>query len=517
MASMPVPEEFVPSSTLRIYHILAGQLFDSVSRNLCSLQAITIDRNSGVILKVQPIADLQSTFGASDAEEIIDLLHLTTLPGFVDTHVHLFLHSYSETSWDDQVTKESLPERTLRAGVHARKTLMAGYTTVRDLGTEGAEDADIALRKCLAILPGGKEPIIVGPRYYCSTRAIVSTGSYGKHYKDIDHVSLSDSMGTIGPKSSLFPSQNGIDGITGAEAADGIDACIKAVRRQVGAGADWIKIYADYTFRSRMADVSAEIGKMARPLFTRPELKAMIDCAHDLGVKVAAHAHTTDVIEQLLELGVDSVEHGAELFDNERGTSLIKKWAEVGAKTFWVPTLSVYYHFFKGSVLREWERAQVSFEKVLEFRDAEATKGRSEAVRISCGGDTGAFPHGENGLEMVLMRRLGARWEDVLAWGTLGGWESVRGMEWEGSQGEAKIMQAEAQLGMDLGFNDVSRSALDRGVPFGAIRTGWAADLVGVEGKMDGGVEDFEAAIMQGVRFVMKGGTVYMRDGKEVL
>ncbi|KAG5716567.1 hypothetical protein E4T56_gene16229 [Termitomyces sp. T112] len=416
-------------------------------------------------------------------DEIIDLLHLTILPGFVDTHVHFFLHSYEETSWNGQVTKESLPERTLRAGVHARKTLMAGYTTVRDLANEGAEDADIALRKCLAILPGKKEPIIVGPRYYCSTRAIASTGS-------------------LGPKSNLFPSRSGIEGITGAEVADGIEECIKAVRRQIGAGADWIKIYADYMFRSCMADVSSHIDGMHFPLFTRDELKAMIDCAHSLGVKVAVHAHTGEMIEQLLELDVDSIEHGAELFDEERGFSLLKKWAEMGKKTFWVPTLSVYYHILKWSGSRlsiDWERAQKSFKKVLEFRDAEAAKDRLDAIKISCGGDTGPFPHGENGLEMALMRRLGARWEDVLSWVTLRGWECVRGMEWEGSQGDAQVAQAEAKSEMSEGLNDASKSRLERGVPFGTVRTGWAADLVGVEGIVDGTVEDFEETIMHGV------------------
>ncbi|KAG5732440.1 hypothetical protein E4T56_gene8382 [Termitomyces sp. T112] len=194
------------------------------------------------------------------------------------------------------------------------------------------------------------------------------------------------------------------------------------------------------------------------PLFTGDELKAMIDCAHSLGVKVVVHAHTGEMIEELLELDVDSIEHGAELFDEERGFSLLKKRAEVGKKP---SGLSI-----------DWERAQKSFKKVLEFRDAEATKGRLDAIKISCGGDTGPFPHGKNGLEMALMRRLGARWEDVLLWVTLGGWECVRGIEWEGSQGDAKVAQAEAKPDMSEGFNDASKSRLERGVPFGTVRTG---------------------------------------------
>ncbi|KAG5352820.1 hypothetical protein C0989_000271 [Termitomyces sp. Mn162] len=407
VSTPPVPENSGPSDPFdpQLYHILAGQLFDSFSKDLLPLQAITIDRKSGTILK------------------------------------------------------------------------------------------------CLAILPGEEKPVIIGPRYYCSTRAIVSTGSYG-------------------PKSSLFPSQSGVEGITGAQVADGIEECIKAVRKQIGAGADWIKIYADYKFRSRVADVSSDINRMNLPLFTKAELKAMIDCAHSLGVKVSAHAHTAEMIEKLLELGVDSIEHGAELFDEERGFSLIKKWAEVGKKTFWVPTLSVYYHMLKwsgSSRSREWERVQCSFRKVLEFRDTQAVEGKFDAVKISCGGDTGSFPHGENALEMILMRRLGARWQDVLAWVTLGGWECVRGMEWEGSKGDMKVVRAESKLEIDDGLNKAFKSTLERDVPFGAVRTGWAADLVGVEGRVNGEVEDFEAAVMSGVRFVMKGGTVYKRNGQEVL
>ncbi|RDB26525.1 hypothetical protein Hypma_005642 [Hypsizygus marmoreus] len=478
-------------------HILAGRIFDSHARKLVANQVITVDRETGVILHVQDSTNWSLNKRGALVDDVIDLQHLTILPGFVDAHVHLFLHAYSETSWNDQLTKESLTERSLRAGVHARKTLMAGFTTIRDLGTEGAEDADIALRKCMAVLPTGSGPIIPGPRYYCTTRAIVSTGSYG-------------------PKSTLFPSQNNIEGITGAEAADGVDECIRAVRRQVGAGADWVKIYADYRVRSRASDVSSNIAGASFSTFNDAELKAMIDTAHSLGVKVAAHANTPEVISRLLDHGVDSIEHGGNLFDTKQGPGLIEKWAESGGKTVWVPTLAVFYFLTKlgFSMSESWEGASRGFCKVLEVGGPGSAGPGRKGVRIACGGDTGAFPHGENALEMVLMRRLGAGWETVLSWATLGGWECVRGREWEGDLGKERIRAAEEGV---AARGALGKANLERGVPFGIIRKGWAGDLVGIEGVLDGDDAQFEQAVTNGVTFVMKGGTIYKQGGKEIL
>ncbi|PPQ96795.1 hypothetical protein CVT26_006209 [Gymnopilus dilepis] len=504
----------------RLYQILAGQLFDSVNRTIVQNQVITIDRDTGVILDVSAQSDgksvgkiladlgwkITSNGLAEKGDQLrfldvarINLSNLILLPGFVDVHSILlawqvFLHPYSETPWEDQVTKESLAERTVRATVHARNTLMAGFTTVRDLGTEGAFDADIALRKCLS----GKNAIIPGPRYYCATRAIISSGSYG-------------------PRSSLYPHQQGINGVNGAEPVDGIAECVKEVRKQIGAGADWVKIYADYTVRARMLDVSPSIGRRSIGTFSREELSAMITAAHERGVRVAAHANTPAVIDTLLDLGVDSVEHGPEMYDalvGDRG--LLRKFARANGATIWVPTLAVHYvSSLSGTdfAKKRWEQSQKTFQEAIRMRVKHPDNEDQEMENIACGGDTGTFRHGDNALELVLMRRLGADWDRVLGWATYGGWKCVRGAEWQGEEGERRVKTVET-----LGFlNQDEDTDLERGVPFGALRVGWAADLVGIEGKVDGSPQEFEDAVMHGVKFVMRGGVVYKRDGQEVV
>lgn len=139
---------------------------------------------------------------------------------------------------------------------------------------------------------------------------------------------------------------------------------------------------------------------------------------------------------------------------------------------------------------------------------------------IACGGDTGVFAHGNNALELVLMRRLGASWARVLSWATYGGWKCVRGLEWESEQGVAR-RNAIAEGGypglVKAGFMPDSDIALERGVPFGVIRPGWAADLIAIEGKLDGSVEEFEEALTKGVKLVMKGGRIFKQDGKSLV
>ncbi|KAK0469359.1 uncharacterized protein EV420DRAFT_1659320 [Desarmillaria tabescens] len=429
-----------------IFTILAGRLFNPNIEDFVASQLIVVSKRTELIVDVHDYIT-----GSVD----IDLRHLTVLPGFVDAHVHMFLHSYAETSWMDQLTKESLAERTIRATVHARKTLLAGFTTVRDLGTEGAGDADLALRQCLA----GPNPIIPGPRYFCANRALVATGSYG-------------------PKSSIHPHSEGIEGVTGAEVADGIDECVKAVRRQVGAGVDWIKIYAvsDSSVRSRVAPVSPVIGARAIPTFTYSEIKAMVDTARALGVKVAGHAKTAEAVSNLLNAGADSIEHGSQMY---KDVSLMGAFCN-SQSTMWNPTLAVY-HSMRHDSPQGWEDVQTSFRQALAMG----------MDNIACGGDTGPFPHGDNALEMKLMVRLGAPWKTVLRWGTLGGWKCIRPINRE---------------------EDQNGGAGDNDIRFGSVEAGWAADLVALEGSLE---DDFEGTLDK-VSFVMRGGKVYKLDGKAV-
>ncbi|KAH7914545.1 hypothetical protein BJ138DRAFT_1098600 [Hygrophoropsis aurantiaca] len=471
----------------QVTRILAGKLFDPYTLELLENQVITVDKESGLILNVQFSPNFIDTIEpdgtvpviAPSVVEVIDLRHLTVLPGFVDTHVHFFLHPYSETSWEDQLTKESVIERTVRATVHAKRTLMAGFTTVRDLGTEGAGDADIALRKCLS----SSSALIPGPRYFCATRAIVPTGSYG-------------------PKSALYLNREGVDGITGAEVADGREECMKAVRRQIGAGADWIKIYADYRVRSRIAGVSYRSGGESMSTFSSDELKIMIDTAHQYGVKVAAHATNKDTITELLRLSVDSIEHGYDMASNDPESD--DQTQDEPLHTFahsytkWVPTLGAYYTMSSQGKEETWKRAVQTFKAGL-------ARGMSN---IACGGDTGVFAHGENALELSLMVEYGADWRKVLRWATLGGWECVRSMRWEGPKGKIRI----AQLGE---MKEDPRIVGDNDVPFGALKRGFIADVIATSGNLEA---DFCGAVSaDNIQFVMKGGKVYKRDGFPLL
>lgn len=455
--------------------ILAGELFDSYAGELVKHKLISVSPDSGLIVGVDTFEDSDEGLRRAGIdlrdEATIDLRGLTVLPGFVDTHVHLFLHPYTETSWTDQVTRESLAERTIRATIHARRTLMAGYTTVRDLGTEGALDADLALRKCLS----GPDAIAVGPRYFTASRAIVGTGFYG-------------------PKNILYPERDGVEGTMGAEVADGEVECVKAVRRQIGAGADWIKIYADYRVRANMADVSPRSAGASLTTFTDPEVRAMVTEAHRLGVKIVAHASEAATIRRLLadpHLHVDSIEHGygmLPLFNDETSFN--------ARHVFWVPTLATSWT--TGRTNGGWDRAAQSFKAFLRTRPP--------GVRVACGGDTGVFAHGDNALEMKVMVRLGASWKEVLQWCTLGGWECVRSMRWEDSEGKERLKEVEM-------LREDARVVGDNEMPFGAIRKGFAADIIATRCSP---ADHFENSVdSKNISFVMKGGKVYKRDGKE--
>jgi imidazolonepropionase-like amidohydrolase len=281
--------------------------------------------------------------------KVIELPGMTLMPGLIEAHSHVLLHPYSETSWNDQVARESLSLRVARATNHLRNTLLAGFTTIRDLGTEGAGYADVGLKQAV------QQGIIPGPRMFVVTRAIVATGSYG-------------------PKG--YASEWRVP--QGAEEAD-IDSLTRVVRDQIGHGADWIKVYADYRWGT---------GGTAHPTFSLEELKLAVETARSAGVPVSAHATTTEGMRRAILAGVETIEHGdggtPEIFRlmKEHTTALCPTLAIAGANA---------------------ERKKAVFKQALEA-----------GVTIASGSDVGVFAHGDNAREIETMINFGMPIIDAL-------------------------------------------------------------------------------------------------------
>lgn len=355
----------------------------------------------------------------SAAARVIDLPGTTLLPGLIEGHTHLFLHPYDETPWNDQVLKESLSLRTARAVNHARATLMAGFTTARDLGTEGAGVADQGIKQ--AILQG----IIPGPRLLITSRALVATGSYG-------------------PKG--YASEWEVP--QGAEEADGVDGVTRAVRSQIGAGADWIKVYADYRWGPE--------GE-ARPTFTELELRTIVEVAASSGRRVVAHASTAEGMRRAIVAGVSTIEHG------DGGTPEL--WRMMAQRDIgFCPTLAATE---ATSRYAGWRDGTPPPPRVTQKR-AVVAAAIAAGVPICVGGDAGVFTHGDNGWEMELLVRAGMSPSAVLRAATAG---------------NARLFGLSERLG--------------------AIRAGLAADLVAVRGDPTREM----SAIRQPV-FVMKDGRI---------
>ncbi len=292
--------------------------------------------------------------------KIIDLEGTTLMPGMIEGHSHILLHPYNETGWNDQVLVESLTERVVRATVHAKNTLMAGFTTIRDLGSEGAEYADVGIKKSI------EKGIIPGPRMIVAGKAIVATGSYGpKGFAPHVKVPL------------------------GAEVADGHDNLIKVVRDQIGKGADVIKVYADYRW--------GPYGQ-AMPTFTQDELELMVKVANSSGRPVVAHAATAEGMKRATLAGVQTIEHGdggtKEVFElmATKGVALCPTIAAGEA-------ISQYRGWKKGIDEEEPTRIQNKRKSVKMALEA--------GVPIVAGGDVGVFTHGENVAELELMVEYG--------------------------------------------------------------------------------------------------------------
>jgi len=312
------------------------------------------------------VAGEASSVKAPASAKVIELKGMTLMPGLIEGHSHLFLHPYNETLWDDQVLKESRAERTARAVVHARETLLAGFTSERDLGTEGAGYDDVGLKTAI------DKGIIPGPRMMVATRAIVATGSYS-------------------PKNVV--DQNTI--VEGGEEADGEQGITHVVRSQIGHGADVVKIYADYGWG---------LGKKAEPTFTVEELKKAVEVAKSSGRTVAVHSTTSEGMRRAIEAGVTTIEHG------DGGTpELFKMMKEKNIAL--CPTLAAteaYAIYFDGWKKGEPDNADIKHKKYI-FSEA-----MKAGVTICMGGDVGVFTHGDNAREMIMMVDYGMKTIDVL-------------------------------------------------------------------------------------------------------
>ena len=370
-----------------------------------------------LISAVGPVSDLK-------ADREIDLSGMTLSPGFIEGHAHVLLHPYSETNWTDQVLRESRAERVVRATVHARETLFAGFTTIRDLGSEGAGYADVGIKQAI------NKGIIPGPRMLVAGRAIVATGSYGpKGFDPEFEVPL------------------------GAEPADGVDDLVRVTRDQIGKGADFIKVYADYRWGPN--------GE-AMATFSVDELKLMRRTAESSGRPLVAHAGTAEGLRRAGEAGVETIEHG------DGGTrKVFRAMAEKGV--VWYPTLAAVEAI---SSYSGWEKGKDPEPARITTKKAAMKVALEEGVKIGMGGDVGVYHHGKNAWEMELMVEYG--------------------------MSPLNVMRAATSLNARTFHLD------DRGL----VKAGLLADLVAMSGDP---TVDIRAA--WDVTFVMKGGEV-VRENK---
>ncbi len=286
--------------------------------------------------------------------ETVDLTGMTLLPGLIDAHTHVLLHPYDEALWDDQVLKEALALRVCRATNHLRRILLSGFTTIRDLGTEGAGYADVGLKQAV------EQGIIPGPHMLVVTRAIVATGSYAPQ--------------GFAPEFRIPQ---------GAEEADGVDSLIRTVRDQIGKGADWIKIYAD----------AAMGGAAARPSFSAEELARIVETAGSAGVLVTAHAMSKEGMRRAATAGVATIEHG-----DGGDREVFKLMADRGVAL--CPTLTA----FEASARYRGYRPGIDPEPPRLKRARATLKLALDAgVTIANGSDMGVFAHGDGARELELL------------------------------------------------------------------------------------------------------------------
>jgi imidazolonepropionase-like amidohydrolase len=327
-----------PKPSEAVFLLKPAHVFDGESAQLHDYWVVLVRGQ-----KIEAAGPANEVKAPAEAK-VIELRGMTLMPGLIDAHSHILLHPYSETVWNDQVAREALSLRVARATNHLRSTLMAGFTSLRDLGTEGAGYADVGLKQAV------NQGIVPGPRLFVATRAIVATGSYG-------------------PK-GYAPEWNVPQG---AEEADGVDGLSRVVREQIGKGADWVKVYADYRWGA---------GGAAHATFTLDELKLAVEIARSAGIPVAAHSTSTEGSRRAILAGVETIEHGDGL-----NPELLRLMKERGVSL--CPTLSV-------ASAATMENKKRVFKEALDA-----------GVTIASGSDVGVFAHGDNAREI----------ETMVAWG----------------------------------------------------------------------------------------------------
>ena len=338
--------------------LVPDAIFDGTSSKLLTDKAVLV--SDGRIVQIASLDKLDKR-----DTEIIVLPGQTLLPGLIDLHSHVLLHPYDETNWNDQVLKESWAERALRAGNHLKATLEAGYTTLRDLGSEGAGYVDIGVKQAL------QKGVIPGPRLIVAGKAIVATGSYGpKGFAE--HVTVP----------------------LGAESADALNL-VAETRDQIGHGADFIKVYADYRWGPN--------GE-AMPTFSEAEIRTIVETARSSGRYTVAHASTPEAMRRAIMAGVETIEHG-----NAGTIEVFQLMKDKGVA--WCPTLAA------GEAIAEyqgWTKNQGTEPRRIIDQKASFAAALRAGVIMCAGSDVGVFDHGDNAWELELMVEYGMKPVDVL-------------------------------------------------------------------------------------------------------
>jgi imidazolonepropionase-like amidohydrolase len=346
----------VAADSARVVYVRAGRLLDVRVGKILRDQIIVISGER--IERVAGLSELEIPPGAM----VLDLSHATVLPGLIDAHEHIFLTGEDNGRYDEQLLKESWQYRTIEATLNAKRDLDAGFTSMRDLETEGAMYSDVDVRNAI------DRGLIPGPRLEVVTRALSTTGGYP--------------LEGYSPE-VMVPS--------GVEIVDGPDEARKAVREQIKYGADLIKIYGTHKFRF------TSDGKMvSQPTFTLEEIRAITNEAHREGVKVACHAYGGEGLHNCIDGGVDSIEHGLDLDD-----AAVR---DMVAKGIWfVPTLYVY----EGETRKEDEALSGGKVSRASLHEPSFRKAVAAGVKIAFGTDAGPFPHGTQAIEFEYMTRFG--------------------------------------------------------------------------------------------------------------